>query len=194
MQFGWKAIATTVNQQSANAYLDDMGLTTATEPRSTMATDGSPADISWENLDGLSYYTQTLAAHATDKASHNLLGHRDQHSLINFKVLAVTCPASGQGTINRQWQKSSRTKQSGLTPTFYFAGWGLASKKRSSCMQARLQLPSSAIRPCHKGRRINYWLGSNNFKETTRSTFRGCLACRNLKPSIAPITLISGYC
>ena len=110
MQFGWKAIATSVNQQSANAYLDDMGLTTATEPRSTMATDGGPADISWENLDGLSYYTQTLAAHVTDKASHNLLGHRGQHSLINFKVLAVTCPASGQGTINRQWQKSSRTK------------------------------------------------------------------------------------
>ncbi|MED5165568.1 MAG: hypothetical protein VX683_07025, partial [Cyanobacteriota bacterium] len=62
-----------------------------------------------------------------DKASHNLLGHRDQHSLINFKVLAVTCPASGQGTINRQWQKSSTTKQSGLTPTFYFTRWGLAS-------------------------------------------------------------------
>ena len=57
MQFGWKAIATSVNQQSANAYLDDMGLTTATEPDRTMATDGSPADISWENLDGLSYYT-----------------------------------------------------------------------------------------------------------------------------------------
>ncbi|KZR81448.1 hypothetical protein PMIT1342_01786 [Prochlorococcus marinus str. MIT 1342] len=90
MQFGWKAIATSVNQQSTNAYLDDMGLTTATEPDSTMATDRSPADISWENLDGLSYCTQTLAADATDKASHNLLGHRDQHSLINFKVLAVT--------------------------------------------------------------------------------------------------------
>ena len=83
---GWKVIAASVNQQSANAYLDDRGLTTATGPDNSMPTDGSPADISWENLDGLSYYTQTLAAHATDKASHNLLSHRDQHSLINFKV------------------------------------------------------------------------------------------------------------
>ena len=63
-----------MNQQSANAYLDDMGLTTATGPDSTMATDGSPADISWEDLDGVSYYTQTLAAQATDEASNSLLG------------------------------------------------------------------------------------------------------------------------
>ena len=124
---GWKVIAASVNQQSANAYLDDRGLTTATGPDSSMATDGRPADISWENIDGVSYYTQTLAVQATDEASHCLLANRDQYSLINFKLLAVTCPASGQGTINRQWQKSSTTKQSGLTPTFYFTRLGLAS-------------------------------------------------------------------
>ena len=39
-----------------------------------MASDGSPADISWENLDGVSYYKKTLAAQATKKVSHTLLG------------------------------------------------------------------------------------------------------------------------
>ena len=70
-------IATSVNQQSANAYLDDRGLTTATGPDNSMATDGSPADISWENIDGVSYYTQTLAAQATDEKSHSLLGKQE---------------------------------------------------------------------------------------------------------------------
>tara|TARA_B100000029_G_scaffold58454_1_gene52727 strand:- start:174 stop:599 length:426 start_codon:yes stop_codon:yes gene_type:complete len=114
VQFGWKAIATSVNQQSANAYLDDMGLTTATEPDSTMATDGSPADISWENLDGLSYYTQTLAAHATDKASHNLLGHMG--SALFDQLQGASCHVPSQRTGNNQQAVAKVIKDQTIWP------------------------------------------------------------------------------
>ena len=99
-RLGWKAIAASVNQQSANTYLDDTRLTTATGADSTMATDGSPADISWENLDGVSYYTQTLAAQATDEASHSLLGK--QGSALFDQLQGASCHVPSQRTGNNQ--------------------------------------------------------------------------------------------
>ena len=73
-RFGWKANSASVLQQSAIAYRDDMGLTTAIGPDSTIAADGKPADISWEELEGVTYYTQTLGAPATaDKSSSSVV-------------------------------------------------------------------------------------------------------------------------
>lgn len=99
-RFGWKAIAASVNQQSANAYLDDMGLTTATGPDSTMATDGSPADISWEDLDGVSYYTQTLGAPATAEASQSRVVK--QGSALFDQLQCASCHVPSQRTGNNQ--------------------------------------------------------------------------------------------
>ena len=88
-RFGWKALAASVNQQSANAYLDDMGLTTATGPNSTLAVDGSPADISWEELDGVTYYTQTLGAPATAETSDSPLMR--QGSVLFDQLQCASC-------------------------------------------------------------------------------------------------------
>ena len=78
-RFGWKALSASVLQQSAVAYRDDMGLTTATGPESSMADDGLPADISWDELEGVTYYTQTLGAPATaEKAKSSLVAHGER--------------------------------------------------------------------------------------------------------------------
>ncbi|KZR71546.1 hypothetical protein PMIT1313_00209 [Prochlorococcus marinus str. MIT 1313] len=114
MRFGWKAITTSVNQQSANGYLDDMELTTATGPNSTMATNGSLADINWENLDGVSYYTQTLAAHATDEASHNLLGK--QGSALFDQLQGASCHVPSQRTGNNQQAVAKVIKDQTIWP------------------------------------------------------------------------------
>ena len=65
-----------------------------------MPTDGSPADISWENIDGVSYYTQTLAAQATDEASHSLLGK--QGSVLFDQLQSASCHVPSQRTGNNQ--------------------------------------------------------------------------------------------
>ncbi|ABM78088.1 Hypothetical protein P9303_13411 [Prochlorococcus marinus str. MIT 9303] len=65
-----------------------------------MATDASPADISWGNLDGVSYYTQTLAAQATDEKSHSLLGK--QESALFDQLQGPRCHVPSQRTRNNQ--------------------------------------------------------------------------------------------
>jgi len=64
-RFGWKATSATLHQQTVDAYNEDMGITTPTGPDTNKTKDGMPADISWEELDGVTYYSQTLAAPAT---------------------------------------------------------------------------------------------------------------------------------
>ena len=51
-RFGWKAIATTVRDQTAAVFLNDMGLT-------------SQEDIGWRKLDLVAYHSQTLGAPRT---------------------------------------------------------------------------------------------------------------------------------
>ena len=68
-----------------------------------MTTDGSPADISWENLDGVSSflsYTQTLAAQATGEESHSLLGK--QGSALFDQLQSASCHVPSQRTGNNQ--------------------------------------------------------------------------------------------
>ena len=64
-RFGWKATSATLHQQTVDAYNEDMGITTPLGPETNTTDDGKPADISWEELDGVTYYSQTLAAPAT---------------------------------------------------------------------------------------------------------------------------------
>lgn len=97
-RFGWKALAASVNQQSANAYRDDMGLTTATGPNTTLTVDGSPADISWEELDGVTYYTQTLGAPATAETSDSPLMR--QGSALFDQLQCASCHVPSHRTGN----------------------------------------------------------------------------------------------
>ncbi|MFL0792743.1 MAG: di-heme oxidoredictase family protein [Prochlorococcus sp.] len=95
-RFGWKAISASVLQQSANAYRDDMGLTTATGPDSEIAADGKPADISWEKLDGVTYYTQTLGAPATAKKASSSVVSRG--SILFDQLQCASCHVPSQRT------------------------------------------------------------------------------------------------
>lgn len=65
-RFGWKAIQPSVREQTAAAYNDDMGLTTPRNRRSERSAAGLPADISNQELDLVTYYSQTLGAPRTD--------------------------------------------------------------------------------------------------------------------------------
>jgi len=59
-RFGWKAIAATVRDQTADAFFNDMGLTTAERPDG-----GRPVDIDEAELTLVTYYSQTLGAPRT---------------------------------------------------------------------------------------------------------------------------------
>ena len=95
-RFGWKAMPTTVLQQSVNAYLDDMGITTPLTPNTSIANNGLPADISWDELDGVTYYTQTLGVPATaEKPNSYIVGQ----GLKLFKQLeCASCHVAKQKT------------------------------------------------------------------------------------------------
>ena len=64
-RFGWKAGTATVQDQTAEAYLNDMGLTTAAGPETNRTAAGRPADITWEELTAVTFYSQSLGAPAT---------------------------------------------------------------------------------------------------------------------------------
>ena len=64
-RFGWKASSPTLHQQTVDAYNQDMGITTPAGPATNRTKDETPADISWEELDGVTYYSQTLGVPAT---------------------------------------------------------------------------------------------------------------------------------
>ena len=70
-RFGWKAIATSLRQQSIDAYNEDMGITTPLGPKTNLSKRGLPADISWEELEGVTFYSQTLGAPATVKGPNS---------------------------------------------------------------------------------------------------------------------------
>ena len=70
-RFGWKATAPTMHQQSVDAYKEDMGITTPISSSTPLNAEGSPADLSWQELVDVTYYAQTLAAPATRELSTN---------------------------------------------------------------------------------------------------------------------------
>lgn len=66
-RFGWKAGTATVQEQTAEAYINDMGLTTATGPETNVTAEGQPADITWDELTAVTFYSQSLGAPATSR-------------------------------------------------------------------------------------------------------------------------------
>ena len=64
-RFGWKAGTATVQEQTAEAYINDMGLTTAAGPETNRTSEGQPADITWNELTAVTFYSQSLGAPAT---------------------------------------------------------------------------------------------------------------------------------
>jgi len=97
-RFGWKAIPSTVLQQSINAYLDDMGITTPIHPETTFADNDLPADISWAELEGVTYYTQTLGVPATKETSSSRIV-RQGFKLFN-QLECASCHVAKQKTGN----------------------------------------------------------------------------------------------
>ena len=66
-RFGWKAGTATVQEQTAEAYINDMGLTTAADPETNTTVEGQPADITWDELTAVTFYSQSLGAPATKR-------------------------------------------------------------------------------------------------------------------------------
>lgn len=95
-RFGWKSTSASIMQQSADAYQQDMGLTTATGPNSALAIDGKPADISWKELVGVAYYTQTLGSPATAKKASSEVVSRGSH--VFDQLQCATCHVPTQLT------------------------------------------------------------------------------------------------
>jgi len=97
-RFGWKAMPSSVLQQSVNAYLDDMGITTPINQETTLADNGLPADISWDELEGVTYYTQTLGVPATAELSSSRIV-RQGVKLFN-QLECASCHVAKQKTGN----------------------------------------------------------------------------------------------
>ncbi len=66
-RFGWKAGTATVQEQTAEAYINDMGLTTAADPETNTTAEGRPADITWDELTAVTFYSQSLGVPATKR-------------------------------------------------------------------------------------------------------------------------------
>ena len=77
-RFGWKAIAASVRDQSADAYREDMGLTTPVSRQSELDAERRPADISNQELDLVTYYSQTLGAPRTAMGGGSAVVRRGQ--------------------------------------------------------------------------------------------------------------------
>lgn len=77
-RFGWKAIAASVRDQSADAYRQDMGLTTPVALDRDLDAAGQPADISNHDLDLVTYYSQSLGAPRTAHPAGSTVVRRGQ--------------------------------------------------------------------------------------------------------------------
>ncbi|MXW40903.1 MAG: thiol oxidoreductase [Synechococcus sp. SB0668_bin_15] len=72
-RFGWKAGTATVQEQTAEAYLNDMGLTTAADPETNRTAEGQPADITQDELTAVTFYSQSLGAPAAKRRGQDPL-------------------------------------------------------------------------------------------------------------------------
>jgi CxxC motif-containing protein (DUF1111 family) len=77
-RFGWKAISASVRDQSADAYLQDMGLTTPESEANDLDRHGAPADISNHELNLVTFYSQSLGAPRTAQAGGSSVVRRGQ--------------------------------------------------------------------------------------------------------------------
>lgn len=97
-RFGWKAISATVRDQSADAYRQDMGLTTPASPASNLDRAGQPADISNQELDLVTYYSQSLGAPRTAMPGSSAVVRRGQRLFTDLNCAACHVPALQTGS------------------------------------------------------------------------------------------------
>ena len=97
-RFGWKAISATVRDQSADAYRQDMGLTTPASLDLDLDAAGQPADISNQELDLVTYYSQTLGAPRTAHSSGSAVVRRGQRLFTDLNCAACHVPALQTGS------------------------------------------------------------------------------------------------
>jgi CxxC motif-containing protein (DUF1111 family) len=97
-RFGWKAISASVRDQSADAYQQDMGLTTPVSPASNLDGAGQPADISNQELDLVTYYSQTLGAPRTAMPASSAVVRSGQRLFEDLNCAACHVPALQTGS------------------------------------------------------------------------------------------------
>ena len=92
-RFGWKAGTATVQEQTAEAYLNDMGLTTAAGPETDRTAEGQPADIAWDELTAVTFYSQSLGAPATSRPATDPLVSRGRALFGDLQCAACHVPS-----------------------------------------------------------------------------------------------------
>jgi CxxC motif-containing protein (DUF1111 family) len=97
-RFGWKAISASVRDQSADAYQQDMGLTTPASPSNNLDSAGQPADISNQELDLVTYYSQTLGAPRTAMPASSAVVRNGQRLFEDLNCAACHVPALQTGS------------------------------------------------------------------------------------------------
>ena len=96
-RFGWKAITASVRDQSVDAYREDMGLTTPASRDNELDAEGRPADISNQELNLVTYYSQTLGAPRTAQSSGSAVVRRGQRLFMDLNCAACHVPALQTG-------------------------------------------------------------------------------------------------
>jgi len=96
-RFGWKANSATVRDQSAAAYREDMGLTTPLSAQSNLDAAGFPADISNQELNLVTYYSQTLGAPRTGQPARSRLVRRGQELFGQLRCAGCHVPSLRTG-------------------------------------------------------------------------------------------------
>ncbi|OOV35906.1 thiol oxidoreductase [Candidatus Synechococcus spongiarum LMB bulk10D] len=97
-RFGWKAGTATVQEQTAEAYINDMGLTTATGPETNTTAEGQAADITWEELTAVTFYSQSLGAPATQRPAKDPLVSRGSALFGDLQCAVCHVPSHETGT------------------------------------------------------------------------------------------------
>ena len=97
-RFGWKAGTATVQEQTAEAYNNDMGLTTATGPETGTTAEGQPADITWDELTAVTFYSQSLGAPAAKRPARDLLVSKGSSLFGNLQCATCHVPSHETGT------------------------------------------------------------------------------------------------
>lgn len=101
-RFGWKAITASVREQTAAAYLNDMGLTTPRTTSSDVAADGRPADIGNGELAQVTYYSQSLGAPRGGQPAGSRLVRQGQRLFADLHCAGCHVPqlhTGGAGTV-----------------------------------------------------------------------------------------------
>lgn len=96
-RFGWKAISASVRDQSADAYLQDMGLTTPASEANDLDRHGAPADISNHELNLVTFYSQSLGAPRTAQPANSPLVRRGQRVFAELRCAGCHVPSLQTG-------------------------------------------------------------------------------------------------